>query len=93
MDSSPSLGGSATAGNLPGGEGAEQQHQRADTDRREGRDRDRAAAGAEHVELSEPASYFLENFIGAPVGTAPSPKIPMLLTPIRVAAPVALSTR
>ncbi|MBK6514005.1 MAG: hypothetical protein IPG04_07765 [Polyangiaceae bacterium] len=28
------------------------------------------AAGAEHVELSEPASYFLENFIGAPVGTA-----------------------
>ncbi|MBK8939706.1 MAG: hypothetical protein IPM79_19315 [Polyangiaceae bacterium] len=29
-----------------------------------------AAAGAEHVELSEPASYFLENFIGAPVGTA-----------------------
>ncbi|MBK8943605.1 MAG: hypothetical protein IPM79_39930, partial [Polyangiaceae bacterium] len=28
------------------------------------------AAGAEHVELSAPASYFLENFIGAPVGTA-----------------------
>jgi hypothetical protein len=28
------------------------------------------AAGAEHVELSEPASYFLENFIGAPVGSA-----------------------
>jgi hypothetical protein len=28
------------------------------------------AGGAEHVSLSEPASYFLENFIGAPVGTA-----------------------
>ncbi|MBK8942819.1 MAG: hypothetical protein IPM79_35780 [Polyangiaceae bacterium] len=28
------------------------------------------AAGAEHVELSAPASYFLENFIGAPVGSA-----------------------